>query len=139
MVLTVVVARTGFGTLVVVGLVATGGVDAMTNDVTSGPACVVGVVDRRTRTCLVRTLVAPEVAAPEVLFASGRFVVAGVAVDGDFAVCLVAAEKTGYVRATAAAKDLPIRRIAPLSPACGHPNSAQARGSCTLPPARRHN
>jgi hypothetical protein len=94
MVLTVVVARTGFGTLVVVGLVATGGVDAMTNDVTSGPACVVGVVDRRTRTCLVGTLVAL-VVAPEVLFACGRFLVAGVLVEGVFAVCLVAAEKTG--------------------------------------------
>jgi hypothetical protein len=49
MVLTVVVVRRGLGVLVAGGVVARGGVDAMTKDVTNGPACEVGV-DRRERT-----------------------------------------------------------------------------------------
>jgi hypothetical protein len=50
MVLTVVVLRRGFEVLVIVGLVMTGGVEAMTNEVRSGPAWVVDVADRRRRT-----------------------------------------------------------------------------------------
>ena len=55
MVLTVVVLRRGFEVLVIVvlvivGLVMTGGVEAMTNEVRTGPACVVDVFDWRRRT-----------------------------------------------------------------------------------------
>ncbi len=49
MVLTVVVVRRGFEVLVAGGVVARGGVDAMTKDGTNGPTCVVDV-DRRERT-----------------------------------------------------------------------------------------
>jgi hypothetical protein len=53
-----VVVRRGFGTLVVAGLAAAGGVEAITNEVTSGPACVVAVEVWRTLTWRERTFVA---------------------------------------------------------------------------------